>query len=82
MMPPISNWKPPGWHRMETLDGYLYRIAQAIDGVADIQEHFLAEELPNDAKPALVTCNELLIRIRDDLLDIANYYVTAELEGV
>ena len=82
MMPPLTNWKPAGWHRLDTLDGFMYRIAQAIDGVADIQEHFLAEELAPDARPALIACNELLQRIRDDLIHLANSYVTAEHEGV
>ena len=81
MMPPITNWKPPGWHRLETLDGYLYRCAQAIDGVAEIQEHFLTDEVPDAAKNAMIAMNELLFRIRDDLITIANQYVSAELEG-
>ena len=82
MMPPISNWKPPGWHRMETLDGFLYRCAEAIDGVAEIQEHFLIEEMPPSGKAAMVAMNELLFRIRDDLISIASSYVTAETEGI
>ena len=81
-MPPISNWKPPGWHRMETLDAALYRCAEAIDGVADIQEHFLAEDLAVDARPALTATNELLRRIRDDLIVMANYFTSFDVEGI
>lgn len=82
LMKPISVFKPNGWHLADSLDGRIYRAGAAIDGVIDILQVHLADEIPSDVQKALFSCGDLLCRIRDEMFSISNVLVACEDEAV
>jgi hypothetical protein len=78
----MSVFKPNGWHLMDGLDARIYRAAQAIDGVTDILQPRLTDDMPKELRGAIFASCDLLARIRDELFHVANMHIACEDEGV
>lgn len=75
-------FKPKMWQSADTLEGRIYRAAVALDGMTDIFEFHLVDEMPEELRIAVLSCCEMLGTIRDEMYAISTTAFTLEAEGV